>query len=107
MIEIKKERNNTYRFYVKTGDGNALLNSVPFPSEEDANKTIKQLSPLMKKQAVFERKTDHNGKFLFALKDTNGGIIGTSQQYTSEAGMENGITNVRNRIAFLSRSKPL
>jgi uncharacterized protein YegP (UPF0339 family) len=105
MIEIRKEGDNTYRFFVKTGDGNALLNSVPFTSKEDVNNTIKQLPPLMKKQAVFERKTDHNGRFLFTLKNTSGSIIGTSQSYTSEAGMENGIKNVKSRIVKLSQLK--
>lgn len=107
MIELKKDTKNTYRFCIKTGDGNSLLNSIPFSSKEDADNTIKQLSPLMKRQSVFERKTDHKGKFLFALKDTNGSIIGTSQCYSSEAGMENGIKNVRNRIAALSQANSL
>ena len=107
MIELKKETNNTYRFFIKTGNGNSLLNSIPFPSKEDANDTIKQLSPLMKRQAVFERKTDHKGKFLFALKDANGNIIGTSHSYSSEAGMENGIKNVKKRIATISQANNL
>ena len=107
MIELKKDTNNTYRFFIKTDDGNSLLNSIPFSSKEDADNTIKQLSPLMKRQAVFERKTDHAGKFLFALKDTNGSIIGTSQSYSSEAGMENGIKNVKKRITTISQANNL
>ncbi|NNE04006.1 MAG: YegP family protein [Eudoraea sp.] len=107
MIELKKETNNTYRFFVKTGDGNSLLNSISFTSKEDADTTIKQLPPLMKRQAVFERKTDHKGKFMFALKDSSGSVIGTSQRYSSEAGMENGIKNVKKRIAAISQGNEL
>ncbi|WP_297761641.1 YegP family protein [uncultured Muriicola sp.] len=107
MIDIKKEKNNSYRFVVTSGEGNALLQSIQFPTKKELDTTVKKLSPLMKKPSVFERKTDHNGKFHFTLKDTSGSIIGSSNTYTSEAGMENGITNVRKRISFLSRSKSL
>jgi uncharacterized protein YegP (UPF0339 family) len=107
MIELEKDTNNSYRFSIKAGDGNSLLNSIPFSNKEDANNTIKKLSPLMTRQAVFERKTDHAGKFMFALKDTNGSVIGTSQRYSSEAGMENGIKNVKKRIATISQTNKL
>ena len=107
MIDIKKEKNNSYRFVVTSEEGNALLQSIPFPTKKELDTTVKKLSPLMKKPSVFERTTNHNGQFQFTLKDTSGSIIGSSNTYTSEAGMENGITNVRKRIALLSRSKTL
>lgn len=107
MIDIKKEENNRYHFVVTSEEGNALLQSVSYPSKKELNTTVRKLTPLMKKPSVFERKTNHNGKFHFTLKDTSGSIIGSSNTYTSEAGMENGITNVRKRIAFLSQSKSL
>ncbi len=107
MIDIKKEKNNLYRFFVTSEEGNALLQSVTFDTEKELKTTVKKLYPLSKKPSVFERKTNHNGKFHFTLKDASGIVIGTSNTYTSEAGMENGITNVRKRIAFLNRSKSL
>lgn len=102
MIEIKKSRNNTYRFMLKTSDGNTLLKSIAFDSEEEIQKTVKNLNPIIEKQSVFERRTDHEGRFLFNLKDLNGKVIGNSQRYSSEAGMENGIKNLKNRIAIIS-----
>lgn len=102
MIEIKKEKDNTYRFKLKTRNGNTLLKSISFPNKEEIDKTIVDLSPLVKDHSVFERRTDHTGKFLFNLKDRNGRIIGNSQLYGSEAGMENGIKNLRTQIASLS-----
>lgn len=104
MIEIKKEEDSTYRFFVKTKGGNALLQSVSFPSKKELDQTIKKLSPLVNKPAVFERLTSHNGKFHFSLKDSSGQVIGTSKTYGSEAGMENGIVNVRKRILELDNS---
>ncbi len=106
MIEIKKANNN-YRFFLKTSQGNTLLNSVDFSTKAEAEKAVKLLNPLMEKQTVFERKTDHSGKFLFDLKDAKGNLIGKSQLYSSEAGMENGIKNLRNRIAILSKENSL
>jgi hypothetical protein len=43
----------------------------------------------------FERKTAKNGKFHFNIKSTNGQIIGSSQMYASESGMNNGIESVK------------
>ncbi len=43
----------------------------------------------------FERKTAKNGKFHFNVKSTNGQIIGSSQMYAAESGMNNGIESVR------------
>ncbi|MEL6917753.1 MAG: YegP family protein [Bacteroidota bacterium] len=101
MIEIKKEKDNTYQFHLKTTGGRVLLKSVHFSTKADVEKVVTNLSPLMENQSVFERKTNHNGKFLFKLKDSAGRIIGNSQLYGSEAGMENGIKNLKNRIASL------
>lgn len=102
MIEIKKGKNNSYQFKLKTSDGNVLLNSVDFKSEEEVQRTIDDLNPIIKKQSVFERKTDHEGNFLFNLKDLSGKVIGKSQRYGSEAGMENGIKNLKKRISSIS-----
>lgn len=101
MIKINKEGNNTYNFSLNTPNGNALLNSIAFTSEEEIKSVVDSLTFPEKPQYAFERRTDHNGNFLFNLKDKKGKVIGKSQLYRSEAGMENGIKNLRNRIAHL------
>jgi len=55
---------------------------------------------LLKENSNFERKTNHKGEFQFSLKDSDGKIIGHSQNYNSEAGMENGIKNLRSTINY-------
>ena len=102
MIEIKKGKNNTYQFRLKTSEGQTLLKSVDFKSKDEVKRTLENLSPLLKRQSVFERRTDHAGNFLFNLKDLNGKVIGKSQCYGSEAGMENGIKNLKTRVANIS-----
>ncbi|MDO1514828.1 DUF1508 domain-containing protein [Maribacter confluentis] len=47
---------------------------------------------------VFERKTTTDGKFLVQLKNSLGETIGSSGLYSSEAGMENGILNIKNSL---------
>ncbi len=107
MIKINKEENNTYNFSLNTTSGNALLYSVGFSSKEEIKNVVSGLHMLDKQQYKFERRTDHNGNFLFNLKDKKGQLIGNSQLYGSEAGMENGIKNLKKRIATLKNSESL
>ena len=102
MIEIKRHKGNGYIFSLKAEDGGNLLRSVSFTNKDDIKKTVAELQTIKDAQNVFERKTNHEGKFLFSLKNSNGELIGRSELYSSEAGMENGIKNVRNRITSLS-----
>ena len=105
MIQVRKDKDNQYRFVVTAKGGNSLLSSIPFRTRQELDAAVKQLQPLVERHSVFERKTSHNGKFHFALKNQEGAVIGTSKSYTSEAGMENGITNLRNRITSLDPSE--
>jgi uncharacterized protein len=43
----------------------------------------------------YERKQSINNKPYFVLKAANGQVIGNSEMYESEAGMENGIESVK------------
>lgn len=104
MIEIKKEGDRAYHFCLKSDEGNTLLKSIDFPNREELNGVLAQLHSLIEDHVVVERQTNHSGKFLFQLKDLKGKIIGKSQLYGSEAGMENGIKNLRNRIAALNNA---
>ena len=105
MIEISKANNNTYLFQLKTSDGQTLLESISFNSKEEIENTVAELAPLSQAHGTIERKTNYQGNFLFNLKDKNGRIIGNSQLYDSEAGMENGIRNLKRRIASISRGE--
>lgn len=107
MIKINKKDNNTYNFSLNTANGNILFYSVGFSSKEEIKNIVNGLNVSEKQLYVFERKTDHDGNFLFNLKDKNGRLIGNSQLYSSEAGMENGIKNLKIRIAALSQFEDL
>ncbi len=101
MIQIEKDDEKGYRFQLKNLDGATILSSVSFSDKKEVKRIVSELNPLVKKTTVFERKTNYNGKFLFNLKNSKGEIIGNSQLYESEAGMENGIKHVKNRIVAM------
>ncbi|MCM4171631.1 DUF1508 domain-containing protein [Arenibacter sp. TNZ] len=101
MLEIKKESDTTYTFSLQSESGQTLLTSIPFSKRAEIDKTIANLKILIGQSSVFERKTDYTGKFLFIMKDNQGKIIGNSMLYSSEAGMENGIKNLKTSISIL------
>ncbi len=104
MIKINKEDNNTYNFSLNTTHGNALFHSVRYTSKEEIRNVVSSLDLMDRQHFIIERKTDHDGNFLFNLKNKKGQLIGNSQLYGSEAGMENGIKNLKKRIATLNKS---
>lgn len=96
MFEIIPiENTDSYRFILKTKNGEVLLVSISFDSLEETEKAIASCKTLSPYKTRFERKTAPNGKFLFILKDTTGKMLAESRYYTSEAGMQNGMEAVR------------
>ncbi|MCK0189311.1 YegP family protein [Arenibacter sp. F20364] len=101
MLQINKESDTTYTFSLQSESGQTLLTSIAFKNREEIDETIASLKVLIGQSSVFERKTDYNGKFLFTMKNSGGKIIGHSMLYSSEAGMENGIKNLKTSISLL------
>jgi uncharacterized protein YegP (UPF0339 family) len=98
MIKLNYETNQAYSFKLKNDKGYTLLKSISFKSEEELKITVSNLKTIINSPSKFERKTNHEGNFLFSLKDDNGKVIGNSKNYNSEAGMENGIKNLKNTL---------
>lgn len=96
MFEIfQSEKNNKYYFNLKAGNGQVILSSQGYESMAGAENGVKSVMTNAADDSKFERKTAANGKFHFNLKAANGQIIGSSQMYASESGMENGIESVK------------
>ena len=66
-----------------------------YNSKASAKNGIASVQKNCSNDNLFERKTAKNGKFHFNLKSTNGQIVGSSQMYAAESGMNNGIESVR------------
>tara|TARA_R110000868_G_scaffold4211_13_gene26699 strand:+ start:105069 stop:105392 length:324 start_codon:yes stop_codon:yes gene_type:complete len=102
MIKFQLKEGEVYSFKLKSDKGHTLLKSVGFENKTDLDVIVSKLNAMVNESTQFERKTNHNGEFLFSLKDENGKIIGHSKCYNSEAGMENGIKNLKNTIDFMN-----
>lgn len=90
MVEIVKNDIGEYLLHFKSVTGSSLLKSVPFKNQATAEDILHRIVT----QPVFERKTNHQGKFIIVLKTASGEQVGQSNTYSSEAGMENGIKNL-------------
>lgn len=100
-IEIKKENDAHYRFEVKNEAGQFLFGSVAFSNEKDAKTSLAQLQSA-NNTYVYERKTDYDGRFHFRLKTADSRILGKSGSYQSQAGMENGIKQMKFHLASIN-----
>ncbi|UNY97997.1 YegP family protein [Zhouia spongiae] len=97
MFELfQSEKNDKFYFNLKAKNGQVILSSQGYESKSGANNGINSVKENAGDDSKYERKTASNGKFHFNLKAGNGQIIGSSQMYSSEAGMENGIESVKN-----------
>ncbi|WP_194767597.1 YegP family protein [Tamlana sp. I1] len=96
MFELfQSEANEKYYFHLKAKNSQIILASQAYADTSGAKNGIESVKTNCADDSKFERKTAANGKFHFNLKAANGQIIGTSQMYASEAGMEKGIESVK------------
>ncbi len=95
MFELKKS-SDKFHFVLKAANGQVVLSSQMYASKSSAMNGIESVKSNCGDDNCFEKKTAKNGKFHFNLKSTNGQIVGSSQMYANESGMNNGIDSVKN-----------
>ncbi len=95
MFELKNKEGSNYHFTLKAKNGQVILSSEVYNSKSAAENGIASVKKNASDDNRYERKTAKNGKFFFNLKAGNGQVIGSSQMYSSESGMENGINSVK------------
>ncbi len=94
MFELKKS-GDKYHFVLKAGNGQVILSSQMYASKAGAVNGIESVQKNCGDDNCWERKEAKNGKHYFNLKSTNGQIVGSSQMYAGESGMENGIESIK------------
>lgn len=92
---ITKRTNGEFQFNLQAGNGQVILSSQGYSAKPGCENGIESVKKNAVKDGLYERKTSSNGKHFFNLKSTNGQIIGSSQMYEAESGMENGIASVK------------
>jgi hypothetical protein len=92
---ISKAKNDEVYFNLKATNGQTILTSQMYSSESACFNGIESVRTNCSDDSKFERKQSVNNKPYFVMKAANGQVIGNSEMYESEAGMENGITSVK------------
>lgn len=93
-FEVKTDARGEFRFNLKAGNGQVILSSEGYTTRAACDNGIESVRKNSQEDARFERLTASNGKPYFNLKAGNGQVIGKSQMYSDESGMENGIQSV-------------
>jgi uncharacterized protein len=84
--------NGQWRFTLKSaGNGEPVLHSETYHNYDDALGGIGSVRSNAPIDAHYERRTSQRLEPYFVLKAGNGLVIGTSEMYTTTAGMEAGI----------------
>lgn len=93
--EISQASDGQYRFILKAGNGEPILNSELYKAKASAVNGIESIQKNSGDDARYERLTAKNGKPYFNLKAANHQIIGTSQFYASEVSRDKGIESIK------------
>lgn len=92
---ISKRTNDDYQFNLKAVNGQVILTSQGYNSKASCENGIESVRKNSQEDSKFEKNTSKNEKWYFNLKAGNGQIVGTSQMYESENGMDKGIESVK------------
>jgi uncharacterized protein YegP (UPF0339 family) len=93
-FECYKDKAGEHRFRLKAGNGETILSSEGYKAKKSCDNGIESVRKNAALSERFEKTTTAGGKFRFNLKASNGQTIGTSQNYDSESGRDNGIKSV-------------
>jgi uncharacterized protein len=86
---------NEFRFRLKAGNGQTILSSEGYTSKASCLNGIESVKKNSSDTKRVIRTTTPTGMFRFALTTANSQIIGTSQNYKSENGRNNGIESIK------------
>lgn len=92
---ISKRTNGDFQFNLKAVNGQVILTSQGYNSKSGCENGIDSVKKNAPDDSKFERLKAKDDRWYFNLKAGNGQIIGTSQMYESENGMEKGIESVK------------
>lgn len=98
-FECYKDKAGEFRFRLKAGNGQNILSSEGYSSKSGCTNGIESVKKNSASPDRFVKKETKGGKFRFNLTASNGQVIGTSQNYSSESGCDNGIKSVTNSAA--------
>ena len=93
-FECYKDKAGEFRFRLVAANGNAILSSEGYKSKSGCTNGIESVRKNSQDPDRFVKKETATGKFRFSLTAKNSQTIGTSQNYASASGRNNGIKSV-------------
>jgi uncharacterized protein YegP (UPF0339 family) len=94
-FELCKSSDGQFRFILKAGNGETILTSELYKTEDSARNGIASVQKNSADDSRFEKKESGNGKYFFNLKAVNHQVIGSSQMYGSASSRDTGIDSVK------------
>jgi uncharacterized protein YegP (UPF0339 family) len=94
-FDLKMSASGKYMFNLKSGNGQIILSSQQYENKSSAENGIESVRKNAGDDSRYERKESKSGEPFFVLKGANGQVIGTSEMYSGNAAMENGIESVK------------
>ncbi len=94
-FEIKKDKAGKFRFNLKASNGQVILSSEAYNTKDACDNGIESVKKNSQNDGMFNRKEAKDGSPYFNLKASNGQVIGSSEMYSSNSAMENGIASVK------------
>lgn len=95
IFHIFAGKDNQYYFNLKAGNNQIILQSEGYTSKQGALTGIKSVQENCTEDSNYDRRIAKDDSPYFVLKAQNGEIIGTSEMYSSNQMMENGIDSVK------------
>ena len=92
-------KKNEFRFRLKADNGQIILSSEGYTSKPSCLNGIESVKKNSADAKRFTKATTPSNMFRFAITAANSQIIGTSQNYKSESGRNNGIESVMKNAA--------
>lgn len=93
-FEVYVDKAGEHRFRLKAGNGETILTSEGYSKKAGCANGIESVKKNANNADLFEKVTTKTGKYRFNLKAANHQVIGTSQNYDSASGRDNGIKSV-------------
>lgn len=88
-------KKNEFRFRLKADNGQTILSSEGYTTKASCLNGIDSVRKNAADPKRFNKTTTPTNMFRFSLTAANNQIIGTSQNYKSESGRDNGIESVK------------
>jgi len=87
-------KNNEFRFRLKADNGQTILSSEGYSSKASYLNGIESVKKNSSDPKRFTKTKTPTNMFRFTMTAANNQVIGTSQNYKSESGRDNGIESV-------------